>query len=191
MKSRLSIVAAMLLVSGVFGVFAQPGTREARAQSVGEPEERPFHISSRGTPFGLQGEFEGTYRVYEYSIEVSISKATFYVSEHCPYKGRRAVNYLEFSLAREIAPGGRWDTERGARPLELSLVLKPRDEFTLYNLHFTIPKQPETDLSTRWLVATMQEDALDVPQKKDVEGYSFAHSCRDLFTSTRSETSRE
>ncbi|HEY0078914.1 MAG TPA: hypothetical protein VGB73_09740 [Pyrinomonadaceae bacterium] len=189
MKSRLSNVAALLVVFGVFGVFAGLGTLETRAQSGVEPEERPFQISSRGTPFGLQGEFEGTYRVYDYTIEVSVRKATFYVSEHCPYKGRRAINYLKFSLAKEIAPGGRWDTEKAARALELSLVLKPGDEFALYDLHFTLPKEPETDLSTRWLVVAMQEDALDVPRKKDLRGYSFAHSSRDVF-STRSETAR-
>lgn len=107
MKSRLSTIAALLII---FGVCAQPGTLEARAQSGVEPEERPFQISSRGTPFGLQGEFEGTYRVHDYTIEVSVRKATFYVSEHCPYKGRRAVNYIQFSLAKELAPGGRWYT---------------------------------------------------------------------------------
>lgn len=68
-------------------------------------------------------------------------------------------------------------------------MLKPKDEFTLYGLHFSLPKEPETDLSTRWLVVTMQEDALDVARKKDLKGYSFAHSSRDVF-STRSETAR-
>ena len=43
----------------------------AKAQGSGQPEARPFNISSLNTPFGVQADFEGEYRVYPDRIEVS------------------------------------------------------------------------------------------------------------------------
>src|SRR6267378_3920319 len=73
MKSMLKLIFIFLLL----------GMSATNAQSAGEPKAMPFHISSRGSAYGVQGEFEGTYRVYNSSIEVYVSKATLSVSEHC------------------------------------------------------------------------------------------------------------
>jgi hypothetical protein len=73
MKSVFRLVFTFLLL-GMTGAYAQ---------AVDKPEAKPFHISSRGSAYGAQGEFEGTYRINDSSIEVYVSKATLYVSEHC------------------------------------------------------------------------------------------------------------
>ena|SRR5215213_8027312 len=112
MRHTLKLVFTFLLL----------GTSAALAQSVAESETRPFHFSSRGSAFGLQGEFEGTYRVNETSIEVYVSKATLYVSEHCPYQGRRQINYIKFAL---LNPGPPRRVENGATAFLLVYHYEP------------------------------------------------------------------
>ena len=162
-------------------IFLLLGTSAVSAQSVAEPESKPFHISSRGSPFGLQAEFEGTYRIYDTSIEVRVSKATFYVSEHCPYQGRRRINYIKFALWNEGPPK---KVENSAAPVYLSVLMSPREEYTVTDLFFSLPKERMLDLEKRWFVVVMQEDAIDLPPRDDEKiGYAYAHSCRDIFVS--------
>src|ERR1700686_939366 len=57
---RLSVMNRMLrfiLASVLLGMSS------AYAQSNGETENRPFHISSRGSEYGVQGEFESRTRI--------------------------------------------------------------------------------------------------------------------------------
>lgn len=75
---------SMLWLIFTFLVLSVPATD---AQSTGGAEDRPFHISSRGSAYGVQGEFEGTYRITDSSVEVYVRKGSLYVSEHCPYRG--------------------------------------------------------------------------------------------------------
>ena len=51
MKSMLKLIFTFLLL----------GMPATYAQSADGPAARPFHISSRGSAYGVQGEFEGTY----------------------------------------------------------------------------------------------------------------------------------
>ena len=169
MKSMLKLIFIFLLL-GMSATFAQ---------SAGEPKAMPFHISSRGSAYGVQGEFEGTYRVYDSSIEVYVSKATLTVSEHCPYQGRRRINYLKFGLWNEEASN--WKVENSATPLYLYAIMSPREELSLSDLHFSLPKEFTLDLARRWLVVEIQEDALDLPIEDRKRGYSFVHSCPDIF----------
>src|SRR5687767_8844801 len=60
-----------------------------KAQDADVPEARPFNISSLNTPFAMQGDFKGEYRIYPDWIEVKVTKANIHISHHCPYKGRR------------------------------------------------------------------------------------------------------
>lgn len=180
MKSMLRFIFAFL----VFGIPAA-----AHAQSAVESEGQPFHISSRGSAFGVQGEFEGRYRITDSSVEVYVSKGALYVSEHCPYQGRRRINYIKFGLWNQEA--SRWRVENRAQPEYLYVVMSPRDEHRLSGLHFTLPKESAIDLTKRWLVVEIQEDALDAPAEQGKKGYAFVHSCKDIFIKRGSDVAAE
>ena len=169
MKFLLKLIFTFLLV----------GMPATYAQSTYEPKTVPFHISSRGTAYGVQGEFEGTYRVYESSIEVYVSKGTISVSENCPYQGRRRINYIKFGLWNEEA--SKWKVENSATPLYQYLIMSPREEHPLCDLHFSLPKASTLDLARRWLVVEIQEEALDLPIENRKIGYAFVNSCPDIF----------
>ncbi len=158
--------------------FLLLGMPAVYAQSVDEPETRPFQMSSRGSPFGLQAEFEGTYRIYDSSIEIYVDKVTFYVSEHCPYQGRRMINYINFALWNPEAPKR---VESRSMPRYLALIMTPKEEHTVTNLHFSLPKESTIDLSRRGLAVEMQEDTLDAARDQDGKGFAFVHSCNDIF----------
>lgn len=181
MKSNVALLIVPLLL----------GMSVTYAQSAGESDAKPFHFSSRGTAFGVQGEFEGTYLIHDDSVEVNVAKATIYVSEHCPYQGRRGINRLKFGLATEIGPDGRWKIESAGQPLALELVMSPKEEYSLYNLYFLIPKDRSVDLAERWFVVEIQTDPLDVPREKDRRGYVYAFSCKDVFLRTDRKTNNQ
>ncbi|SRR5260370_12353625 len=128
MKVRFSYAIAFLLIT----------TSSAQSQAtVG----KPFHFSSRETAYGVQGELEGTYLIQDDSIAVNVKKMTIYVSEHCPYQGPRAINRLRFGLATEDGPNDRWKIESAAPPTLLTLVMSPKEEYTVYDSYFLIPKE--------------------------------------------------
>lgn len=168
MKSILKVMVTFLLL----------GISPAYAQSVDEQEATPFHISSRGSAFGVQGEFEGTYRVSDSSIEVYVSKASLYVSEHCPYQGRRRINYITLGLWNQEASKSR--IANRALPLYLHVVMSPREEHLMYDLRFSLPMESTVDLAKRSLVVEIQEDTLDAATESG-KGYAFVHSCADIF----------
>jgi hypothetical protein len=165
----LAAVLALLLAS-------QPGrARGASRQNV------PFTISSLGSPFGVQVKFEGTYTVNETFVEVNVERALIYVSEHCPYKGRRSVDTISVGLAKST-PRASWEIENRSLPVIVERVLSPREEYRLAGLYFQIPRSEGADLSSRWLVVEAEETALDLPANDpDVKGYAFAHSRRNVF----------
>jgi hypothetical protein len=178
MKSMLKLIFTFLLL----------GMPATYAQSADGSEARPFHISSRGSAYGVQAEFEGTYQVRISSIEVYVSKAILTVSEHCPYQGRRRINYIKFGLWNQEASN--WRVENSATPLYLYAIMSPREEQSLSDLHFTLPKEITLDLARRWLVVEIQEDALDLPVDSRKAGYSFVHSCADIFKNVCNPTDR-
>ena len=156
------------------------GMSSAYAQSNGEPENRPFHISSRGSEYGVQGEFESRYRITDSSVEIYVSKGALYVSEHCPYQRRRRINYIKFGLWNDDA--AKWKVENSAPPLYLYAIMSPREGHAMSDLHFSLPKESALDLPKRWLVVEIQEDSLDAPPLEDGrKGYAFVHSCRDVL----------
>ncbi len=155
------------------------GVPTAHAQSTGETKEQPFHISSKGSGFGVQGEFEGTYRVTNDSVEVYVSKGTLYVSEHCPYQGRRRINYIKFGLGTQGESS--WKVENNAFPWYLNVIMSPREEYPLSELHFSLPREGILDLAKRWLVVQIEAEALDVPADQMKKGYSYVHSCEHIF----------
>ena len=169
----------MKFILNLIFIFLLLGMPATYAQTAGEPKAMPFHISSRGTAYGVQGEFEGTYRVYDSSVEIHVSQATISVSEHCPYQGRRRINYIKFRLWNQEAP--KWRVENSDTPLYLYAIMSPREEYSLSDLHFSLPKEFTMDLTKRWLVVEIQEDALDLPVEARKTGYAFVHSCPDIF----------
>ena len=172
-KRTLALAAVVALLA------AQPG-RSAGAQGALR-QNVPFTISSLGTPFGVQVKVEGTYTVNETYVEVNVARILIYVSEHCPYQGRRFVNTIAVGLATNT-PRGRWDTENRSLPVYVERVMSPREEYRLAGLHFQIPRSAGTDLSKRWHVVETEETALDLPDgERDQKGYHFAHSRRNIF----------
>ena len=175
----LAAVAALLL--------SQAAVSQAQAPA---PQNVPFKISSLGTPFAVQVEMEGTYTVNENYVEVSVERAYIYVSEKCPYQGRRLINSFIIGLGT-VTPSGRWDFENRSLPVFVERVMSPREEYRLAGLHFQIPRSAGTDLTKRWLIVQTEETALDLPDgDPDEKGYAIAHSRRDLFAAPGAPTGR-
>ena len=170
MKLIVTMLAAILLLCPL----------APRAQASLEPEAIPFHISSFETPFAMQGDFEGEYRVYPESIEVSLSRAVIRISEHCPYKGRREFGAIRFMLGTELA-NGKWDIAFKSPKLFVGRIMNPGDEYSLGAVRFYIPKEETTELAKHWFVVQMDDLVLDHPKGTPVEGFAFAQSCKDIF----------
>ena len=179
MKSMLKLIFICAALSGPV----------VYAQSTVEVDDQPFHISSRDSGFGVQGEFEGTYRVTESSIEVYVRKGMLYVSEHCPYQGRRRINYIQFGLRNQ--DGSRWRFENSSAPLYLYAVMSPREEYPLSELHLSLPKDSTLDLTKRWLMVQIQEDALDLPTDQQKNGYAYVHSCEAILLKRGDELAQQ
>ena len=188
MRSANRIFKQTFALAAVFALLlSQPADTYARAA---HQQNTPFKISSLGTSFGVQVEIEGTYTVNEHYVELSVDRAFIYVSEHCPYKGRRFVSTLSIGLGA-TTPNGRWDIENSSLPLPVERVLSPREEYRLAGLHFQIPRSAGSDLSKRWLIVVTEETALDLPDnERDEKGYAFAHSRRNLFANPIGEPER-
>jgi hypothetical protein len=152
----------------------------ARAQRGEDTAPVHFSISSRGTGFGVQADYEGTYLNRADRIEVRVTKVTFYVSDHCPYKGSRTIDHVRFGLGVETGRVAEWKIESASEPVLVGLQLNPKEEYTLYDQNFSIPKSEGVDLSKRWLVAEIQTQAVDAPAYERT-GLAYTSSCKDFF----------
>ncbi|HEX8338820.1 MAG TPA: hypothetical protein VF621_19025 [Pyrinomonadaceae bacterium] len=179
----LAAAAALLLL------LAQPPDASAQAAPR---QTGAFKVSSLKSPFGVQLEVEGTYTVNEDYVEVSVDRALIYVSERCPYQGRRLVTTLSVGLGAATPRGaGSWEIENRSLPLAVDRVLSPREEYRLAGLRFQIPRNEGADLTKRWLIFETEELALDAPEpERDVKGYAYAHSGRCLFAHPCGEAER-
>lgn len=149
-------------------------------QDAGGPVAKPFSVSSLNTPFAMQGDFEGEYRIYPDRIELKITKANIRISEHCPYKGRRLLSAVKFGLATSTE-NKRWKIAHESPEFFLEQIMSPGDQHSLGEMYFYIPRDDSVDLSKHWLVVRMEDNVLDVPEERKRKGYAFAHSCRDIF----------
>jgi hypothetical protein len=150
------------------------------AQTQAEEAAIPFRISSFDTPFAMQGEFEGEYRILPDSIEILIKKAVVRVGTHCPYKGRRRLGAITFGLA--MATGEKsWKRSTVSPPYIVERVLTPGDQIEFGAIYFSIPRYADLDLQKQWLLVQMSDLVMDMPDGKPMEAYAFAHSCRDIF----------
>ncbi len=137
----------------------------------------PFHISSIGTGFAMQGEIDGEYHILPDRIELNITKAVVRISDHCPYKGERVLSAVSFALATETADK-RWDVIARSEKFYVERVMKPGDEYALASMQFSIPIK-DIDLTKHWLVAQFDDNVLN---GRDTKGFAFAHSCKDIFS---------
>ena len=144
------------------------------------PDARPFRISSIGTAFGVQAQIDGEYVIEGDRIRLRIAKAEILVSEHCPYKGRRQLSALRIGLGTRVE-GRSWKIDQKGESFLLSNVMVPGDKFEFNEVFLDIPLDPSVDLSTHWLVLQIEAIALDLPDRGDRKGYSFAHSACDIF----------
>lgn len=176
-----SLLVALLLLCPAAALAQE--VSDALAHDVSKPVAVPFHFSSFGTAFAMQADFEGEYRVFPDSVEVRLTKAVVRIGTHCPYKGRRDFNGLSFTLASE-KPNGKWNMTFKSPKLPVGWIMRPGDEYTFEgDVHFSIPKEPTTDLAKHWLVAEMEDIVLDLPNGEPVRpGYAFAMSCKDIFS---------
>jgi len=173
MKRSLLALGVLLVMTGT-----------ATAQDAGEQEAQVFSISSLNTPFAMQGEFGGTYRMYPDRIEVRVTKANILISDHCPYKGRRVLAAVKFGLATRT-DSVRWKLARAGQQVFVGHVMSPGDSHTLGEMFFLIPLDDSIDLSKHWLIVRMEDNVLDVPKEEKRTGYAYAHSSRDIFTKPR------
>jgi hypothetical protein len=145
-------------------------------------EAVPFQISSTNDSFfAMVGTFDGKYRVYPDFIEITVTKATIYLRNNSPYKGRINLNYVTFSLGTDTPKG--WNTVNKSPSLPLNRVMKPGDTYTFNSARFLIPKNGSTELSKHWLVVEIEETSLDGEYAGTSPGYSYAHSQRNIFSS--------
>lgn len=165
-----ALVAALLLL------LAQAADASAQAAPR---QQGAFKVSSLGSPFGVQLEVEGTYTVNENYVEVNVDRALVYVSERCPYQGRRFVTTLSVGLGAKT-PRGSWEMETRSLPLVVERTMRPREEYRLAGLSFQIPRNEGADLTKRWLVFETEETAPDAPEP-DQKGYAYAHSRGCIF----------
>ena len=152
-----------------------------RVHASQDLEPTAFHISSFGTGFAMQGKFEGQYRVYPDTIEVTVSRASIRISDHCPYKGRRMLASVRFGIATCIDEK-RWKTVSKSKEFPVERVMSPGDEFDLDVIQFSIPKEEATDLTKHWFVVELEDVVLDLPERERKPGYAYAHSRRDIFS---------
>lgn len=178
MKPRLIFVSLILAASCVTAGASSSGSYDM--QDAGIPEAHPFNFSSLDTGFAIQGEFEGEYRIYPGRVVVRVTKADIRFSEHAPYPRRRLLSAVKFGLGANVAGG--WKVAHAGQAVLLGQVMSPGDMRSLGELHFSIPTGDGVDLSNYWLVAQMENTALDVPAEKRRRGYAYAHSVRDIFT---------
>ena len=168
MKSAFLALMILLMVSPL-----------ALAQS-GDSESHSFVITSLNSAFGVQGVFEGEYRVLANRIQINLKKAEIRISENCPYQGRRLISSVKFGLAVSTEDN-RWKIARASgneyRPRR---IMFPGDTYDLGTLYFEIPLEETDDLTKHWLVVQMEDNALDA-QDEERAGYAFAHTCRDIF----------
>lgn len=169
MKLTLGLLAALLLCAA----------GDVRAQGVGAPEAVPFRISSLGTPFAMQGDFEGEFLVYDEGVEVRLARGLVRIGDHCPYKGRRVFGAISFALSTATEKG--WKMVSASQKFWVERVMLPNDEYQLGPVSFWIPKEEEADLAGHWLTVQMDDIALDIPPKEQRTGYAFAQSRKDIF----------
>jgi serine/threonine protein kinase len=142
----------------------------------------PFRISSMNSPFSTVGTFDGRYRVYPDFIEVTVTKATIYLLDNAPYKGRRELTSVTFGLGSDTPQG--WNIVNRAQFLPVNKVMKPGDTYTFNDARFLIPKDGLTDLSKHWLIVQMETITLDGEYATGSPGYSYAHSRRTIFSNS-------
>jgi len=149
------------------------------AQDGFSKESQSVEISSLKTPFAVQAQFSGKFRVYPSGIALEFDKSLITVSENCPYKGRRLLTSLKVGLATKTDKG--WKVVGSAPTIAIQRVLKANDSIDLGELKFLIPLTERLELSDHWLVLQIDETTLDGEFDR-AEGVSFAHSDRHIFS---------
>ena len=151
-----------------------------RAGMYQKTESIPFHISSIGTPFAMQTDVEGEFKVNADSVEVTITKSLVRISDHCPYKGERRLGFIRAGLARLIN-GEQWNIITRSKEFAIEKVMLPNDEFAPGPIELTIPVEEGMDLSQYWIVVELDDNIWDVAKQKWKNGRAYAHSRRDIF----------
>lgn len=170
MKAFVSICILLLVFTSTFSLT--PVAQQLKGI--------PFHITSLNSSFGVQGDFEGEYRLNPTGVELRLTKADIYISEHCPYKGSRFISAIKFGLG--TSRGARsWKILTASQEKPLELIMYPGDVYHLGELYAYIPKDELSNIAENWLVVSIEDTAVDLPDRKPQKGYSFAHSCRDIF----------
>src|SRR5678815_2577442 len=169
MRHTLSLVLLMLLLAA-----------STMAQSSISSESQSVEISSLNTPFAVQAQFSGKFRVYPSGIALEFEKSRISVSENCPYKGRRLITTLKVGLGTRTDKG--WKLVNSTPAISIQRVLKANDSIDLGELKFLIPLTEHLELSDHWFVVQIDETSLDGDDLENADGVSFAHSGRKIFT---------
>ena len=152
----------------------------AKAQVASQSNPLAFTMSSVNTGFGLQGEFEGKYRIYPDRVEVWFTKADIAASKDCPYQGRRLLTALKIGLATNTENKA-WKIAYPSEQFAVGQVISIGETHQLGEFELTIPLNDKIDLSRYWLVVQLEANALDLPEASGRIGYYYAHSRCDIF----------
>jgi hypothetical protein len=148
---------------------------------VNAQDASPLHISSLDTAFGVQVDFEGELLLFPERVEVRLRNARIYVSEKCPYQGRRHLSEVSIGLARKEQKS--WKIISRSNAQHLDLVMRPGEASNLGELTFFIPRNQIEELSGHWLVVQLEGTSPDAFLEKEQQVHFFAHSRRDIFVS--------
>lgn len=170
-----------LFVFIAFSFVAQIAVK-AQDTVVAASSSNKFHISSLNTPFAMQGDFEGEFRVLPDSIQINLNKTDIYLSDHCQYKGGRLLSHIRFGLVTKVE-NDKWRVTVKSEMLPLNKIMYPLDEYSVGTAYFSIPIDKTIDLPSSWLVIEMGDNPLELINGKKIEGFAFAKSRRDIFTS--------
>jgi len=170
MKALISICILLLAFTSTFSLT--PGNNQG--------ESVPFHISSLNSGFGVQGVFEGEYRLQPTGVELRFTRADIYISKQCPYQGGRFISAIKVGLGTSVGEKS-WKILTASQEKPLELLMYPGDVYHLGEFYAYIPKDELSDLAENWLVVSIEGTAVDITDRKPQKGYYFAHSCRDIF----------
>lgn len=144
----------------------------------------PLYISSIGSGFAVEGQFDGTYQVHPDFIELNFKTAEIRVVGSPANQRPERVTAIKIGLARR-AHGEGWDIQNNLEMAAPNQVLRVGQSMRFTPTPMRIPIGGSLDLSDRWLVVEIQVVDSALPNVSSNVRACFAHSDRDIFAAAR------
>lgn len=152
-----------------------------------------FHFTSVGTPFAIQGDFRGVYRLESNRIVFDVAQAVISERADIKYLPNRYVTAMQFRLTRIIdAKKGAWDAVTRSEEMSLDLHLRPGERVSLKPFRIAVPIPAGTDLKGHWISIQLTDtfvrqsdgiryDGGNNGQNKVSHGFAYVHGKPDIF----------